>query len=89
MDNKNINFFTPKNRYEDIKQEAHDAVFRVKKIIKGKKITYQDKYKIKPNFCRSCFYHDHCGGIARPYFEKYQDKEIKELAKKHKFINGG
>ena len=89
LDNKNINFFTPKNRYEDIKQEAHDAVFRVKKIIKGKKITYQDKYKIKPNFCRSCFYHDRCGGIARPYFEKYQDKEIKELAKKHKFINGG
>jgi len=86
LDNKDINFFTPENRYEDIKQEAHDTVFRVKKITKGKKIIYQDKYKIKPDFCQKCIYYNQCGGIAKPYFKKYQDKEIKELAISLDFI---
>ena len=87
LNNKNINFFTPENRYEDIKQEAHDSVFRVKKINRGGRTIYRDKYKVKPDFCRSCLYFYQCGGIARPYFEKYRDGEIKELAQKHNFIN--
>ena len=87
LNNKNINYFTPQKRYEDIEIQAHDPAFRVKKIVQGKKIIYQDKYKTKPSFCRHCLYFYQCGGIAKPYFKRYQDREIKELAKKHQFIN--
>ncbi|NQU99825.1 MAG: radical SAM protein [Parcubacteria group bacterium] len=87
LDNKNINYFTPQRRYEDIEIQAHDPASRVDKIIQGKKIIYQDKYKTKPSFCRNCLYFYQCGGIAKPYFKRYQDKEIRELAKKHQFIN--
>jgi MoaA/NifB/PqqE/SkfB family radical SAM enzyme len=87
LNNKDINFFTPENRYEDIKQEAHDSVFRVKKINRGGKIIYQDKYKVKPRFCQKCPYFYQCSGLARPYFERYGDKEIRKLAREHNFIN--
>ncbi len=87
LDNENINYFTPQQRYEDIEVQAHDPASRVDKIVQGERIVYQDKYKVKPDFCQKCIYYNQCGGIARPYFEKYQDREIKELAKKHKFIN--
>jgi len=85
LNNKRVVFFTPERRYEDIKQEGYEPE-RVEKINLGGKIIYSDKYKIKPAFCRRCVHFYRCGGVAKPYFERYKDKEIKELAKKHHFI---
>jgi len=85
LSNKDINFFTPKNRFEDITQQSHDSVFRVEKIKQGKKIVYQDKYKIKPAFCRPCEYYERCGGITKQHYQRYRDKEIRALFKKHNF----
>ena len=75
---KNVTFFTPQNRYEDINQKGFDPVRVSKEKINGK-IIYQDKYKIKPKICHDCCHFDKCGGLAKSYFEKYKDKEIKFL----------
>ncbi|MBU1137295.1 radical SAM protein [Patescibacteria group bacterium] len=81
--NKNINFFTPQKRYEDIEMQAQDESFRIKKIKQKNKVIFQDKYKSKPLFCQKCFYAEQCGGLAKPYYQKYQDREIRKLIKKH------
>jgi len=87
LDNKNVNLFTPKQRFEDIEMRAHDESFRIKKIARDGKIIYQDKYKIKTDFCKKCVHFYSCGGIAKPYYARYKDSEIKKLAKKHHFIH--
>ncbi len=78
FDIKNITFFTPQNRYEDINQKGFGPE-RVSKSKTKKGYIYEDKYKIKPKVCKSCVYFDKCGGLAKPYFKKKGDKEIKEL----------
>jgi len=83
---KNVVFFTPEHRYEDIHQTGFAPSRVIKKKI-AKKIIYQDKYKIKPDICQKCRYFLECGGIAKPYFKKYGDKEIKELVKKYHLDN--
>lgn len=77
---KNVSFFTPRHRYEDINQTGFAPVRVFKKKI-GSQVVYSDKYKIKPALCRGCKYFLKCGGLAKPYYKKYQDTEIKELFK--------
>lgn len=84
---ENILFFTPKHRCEDISQIGFKPERVVRKKI-GQKIIYQDKYKIKPGVCLKCKYFSECGGLAKPYFKKYGDKEIKLLARRHHLLNG-
>jgi MoaA/NifB/PqqE/SkfB family radical SAM enzyme len=81
----NIVFFTPRHRFEDISQVGFKPVRVKKKKIDGQ-VIYQDKYKLKPAICQKCRYFHECGGLSKPYFKKYQDKEIKKLAAKYRFI---
>lgn len=80
LDNNDVNFITPKIRLDDIEMRGHNKSFRIKKTKKGKKIIYEDKYKIKTNLCQKCVYYSQCGGMTLPYYKKYGDKKIKELA---------
>jgi MoaA/NifB/PqqE/SkfB family radical SAM enzyme len=81
-----VNIVTPKQRFEDMEMNAPDESFRVEKLKEGDEVVYQDKYKIKPGVCKKCEYFYKCGGVARPYYKKYKDSEIKVLMKKHKLI---
>jgi len=81
----NIVFFTPRHRYEDINQIGFNPARVDKKEINGQ-VIYDDKYKVKPSVCRKCKYFLRCGGITKPYFAKYKDREIKILAQKHKLL---
>lgn len=83
---KNITFFTPRHRYEDIHQIGFKPSRVTKKKI-AKRIIYQDKYKLKPDICQECRYFSECGGLAKPYFKKHGDKAIKALVKKYHLHN--
>jgi len=87
LNKSEINFITPQIRLDDIEMQGHDKSSRVKKIKEEGQIVYQDKYKIKPKFCKKCIYYSQCGGLAKPYYEKYQDKEIMALAQKSNLIS--
>lgn len=76
---RNIVFFTPRHRFEDISQIGFEPV-RVKREKISGRLIYQDKYKVKPAVCQKCKYFKECGGITKPYFKKHGDKEIKKLA---------
>ena len=78
--NNRIFFYTPEARYKYSKtQVGYGVSHRVDKIKKGSKVIYQDKYRLKTDFCLKCRYFEKCPGITKPYFKKYQDKEIREL----------
>jgi len=82
FNNEHILFFTPETRYRhSMKQVGYGFSHRVDKISKKSKIIYQDKYRMKTDFCKKCLYFNKCQGITKQYFKKYGIKEIKELSR--------
>ena len=82
-----IVFFTPRDRCEKVDQQGYgDAqALRATKTIKGDKILYQDKYRIKLASCQKCPHFYYCGGITKPYLELFKGE--KEIFDKQKVID--